>query len=182
MRFGFILWGEGGQWNFIAYETLQRIIKIHTIIFQQKYLSERMDMALKSCLVGEVVGLSMGHSHLKQKYKKTAMSVPCNTNMVKCAKLYKRHHAREFGRFKTRRGTGFKSNSSRVIFTDSQSLQGCRHCQWSPQKQFKRKNGSLPIWISNLNLKFEIHLNLKFESQIRISNSNLKFSAMSFNV
>ena len=44
-------------------------------------------MALKSCR--EVVGLSMRHSHLKQKYKKIAMSVPCNTawwNVQNCIK------------------------------------------------------------------------------------------------
>ena len=65
--------------------------------------------------------------------------------MVKCAKLYKGIICGSLSRFKTWRGTGFKSRSSHLIFTDSQSLQGCHHCQWSLQKQFKRKNSSQPI-------------------------------------
>ena len=63
------------------------LLKIHTIIFQQKYLSERMDMALKSCRGS--CRFVHGTFAPQAKVQKNAMSVPCNTNMVKCAKLYK---------------------------------------------------------------------------------------------
>ena len=174
MRFGFILWGEGGQWNFIAYETLQRIIKIHTIIFQQKYLSERMDMALKSCLVGEVVGLSMGHSHLKQKYKKTAMSVPCNTNMVKCAKLYKGITRWSLADLKPDEEQVLNPIPRAWFLLTAKVCKAAVTANDRHRNNLKGKMAPYPfesqIWISNLRFIWISNLNPKFESQIRISN------------